>query len=436
MNRDTETVLRDVGVLLHIPGVMALVSLPVCVGFGEGYAIVPFGLTAVISLIFGQLLYRSCRRAKAATLKHAMLIVALSWAIVPLPAMIPFIAIASHLATFPDTPQTITDFQSPLNALFEAVSGFTSTGLSMARDASQLPHTLQWCRSFTEWIGGVGIIVLMLCVLEPTSEPDQLYQAAGWNKKIAPTVQKTVRQLWLIYLLYTGLSILLLRLVGMPWWEAVNHGMAGIATGGFAITGNSFTAYPPLIQFAAVPIMIVGAISFVVHAQLLTQHRWSALWSNRQHQLLWLLLGLGTIALLLQQSFFSGSLPWMDSLFQWVSALSTCGFNTVKIQDWSSSARLVLTLAMIVGATSGSTCGGLKLSRVVTLGQAIVEQVHSVLQQSSQQKHRATDDQMESQEEAHQQLQAAAVLATLLDHRPRPGGAAPTPRSSIEVQRN
>jgi Trk-type K+ transport system membrane component len=112
-----------------------------------------------------------------------MLIVALSWGIIPFLGAIPFVAIASYLAAFPETPQTIREFQYPLNAVFEAVSGFTSTGLTMALDSSKLPHSLQWWRSFMEWIGGVGVIVLMLSVLEPSTAPYQLYQAGGRQKK-------------------------------------------------------------------------------------------------------------------------------------------------------------------------------------------------------------------------------------------------------------
>jgi len=413
INRDSQTVFRMVGLLLHVPGVMAVLSLPVCFAFHEEYAILPFGLTAIASFGLGQLLCRWFPRADEVNLQHAMLIVALSWAIIPLPGVIPFVAIANHLTTLPNTTQTIYEFQFPLNALFEAVSGFTSTGLTMALDASQLPHTLQWWRSLMEWVGGVGIIVLMLCVLEPIPDPGQLYEAAGWQKKIAPSITRTVRKIWGIYLLHTGLSILLLKVVGMPWWDALNHGMTGISTGGFSITGKSLSRYSAPIQSAAIAIMISGAISFAIHAQLLSQRRLSSLWSNAQHRLLWLLLGLGTIALLAVQYVVTGRLPLLDSLFQWTSALTTCGFNTVKIQTWSPSARLLLSLAMIIGAASGSTCGGLKLSRIVTLGRAIAWHIQSILPKSDQQAQRQVDGSDRSKDDADQPIKSATVLIVL-----------------------
>ncbi|MBD2363040.1 TrkH family potassium uptake protein [Anabaena minutissima FACHB-250] len=392
---------------------MALMSLPVCIVFAEYYAIWPFLWTALLAFSLGQLLYRLFRGNEAADLRHAMLIVALSWAIIPILGAIPFLGIASHLATSANTPQTIREFQYPLNALFEAVSGFTSTGLTMAIDASQLPHTLQWWRSFMEWIGGVGVIVLMLAVLEPIADSYELYQAAGRQKKIASTVTGTVRKIWKIYLLYTILSILLLWLVGMPWWEALNHGMTGISTGGFSVTGKSLSVYAPITQFAAIPIMIAGAISFSVHAQLLSQRHITALWENTQHRLLFLLLALGTILLLLEHYLFAGSLSWLDICFQWVSALTTCGFNTVKIPTWSPSARLWMSLGMIFGAASGSTCGGLKLKRIILLYKAVVWHVQGVLITSDEQMSYKLNQKLVTETEAAHQIQTATVLATL-----------------------
>lgn len=410
LNRYTKTVLRDVGLMLHIPGVMALVSLPVCFVFGEYYAILPLILTAIISFSLAQLLYQLFHQAETAEIQHAMLIVALSWGMIPLLGAIPFVAIASQLSISPQTPETIREFQHPINAIFEAISGYTSTGLSMALDASQLPRTLQWWRSFTEWIGGVGIIVLMISVLEPSADPDQLYQAAGRQKKIAPTIAGTARKIWKIYLLYTVMSVLLLKLVGMPWWDALNHAMAGISTGGFSITGDSLTAYAPLIQLATIGIMIVGAISFSVHAKFLSQRRISVLVRDPQHRALWLLLVLGTILLLLQHYSVTGSLNWLDSLFQWVSALTTCGFNTIQIQTWSPSAKLLMSSAMIFGAASGSTCGGLKLSRIVTLYKAVVWHLQQIFLQPDQNIQYKLDGQEISELEAHFQIRTATVL--------------------------
>ena len=152
-------------------------------------------LTALISLCLGQLLFRLFRQAKGARRREALQIVALSWLIIPLLGTIPYLAIASESSS------TIPEFQSFWNALFEAVFGFTSTGLTTAKDSSQLPYSLQWWRSFTQWVGGIGLIVLTLSILNPRTNVQRLYEAEA-REKIAPTIKETVRQIWLIYLLY------------------------------------------------------------------------------------------------------------------------------------------------------------------------------------------------------------------------------------------
>lgn len=414
INRQTQTILRDLGLLLHVPGVMALVSVPVCMWFGEYYAISAFVWTAIAALGTGQLLYRLCRNtSEAARLRHAMLTVAISWGIIPLFGSLPFWAIASKLSTSPLTPLTILNFQAPLNAIFESFSGFTSTGLSVALLPSQLPYSLQWWRSFMEWIGGVGMIVLVLSVLEPSTNAYNLYYAEAREKKIALTVTGTVRKIWKIYLLYTVLGVLLLRLVGMPWWEAINHAMTAIATGGFAITDDSIGAYNLVVQLAIVVMMIVGAISFSTHYQLLKQRRLSVLWQDRQHQALWLLLVVGTLVLALENYWFSGSFLWLDSLFQWVSALATCGFSTVKLQFWSPSAKLLLSLAMIMGAAAGSTGGGIKLSRVVSLSKGLLWRFQRLALKPHQLMRYKLQGTVITEVEASRQVEAAAVLLVL-----------------------
>ncbi len=414
MNSYTKTILRDIGLFLHVPGAMALLSIPICLLWGEYYAILPFIICGIIPLIIGQLLYRLFSPgAEKSKIHHAMITVALCWLIVPIIGAIPLLTIASNLAAFPETPQTILNFQNPWNALFESFSGFTSTGLSVALRASQLPHSLQWWRSFMEWIGGVGVIVLVISLLEPTTDAYQLYSSEGRNKRIALNVKTTARKIWWIYLIYTIGSIFIFRIAGMPWWEALNHGMAGMSTGGFSVRDDSIGAYSPIIQMAVIPTMIIGAISFPVHYRLLTFRRLSALWSDNQHQALWFLLATGIAFLgLINYSFF-GSPLWLHTVFQWASALGTCGFNTIDLYDWSDSAKLLLTLAMIIGGTAGSTVGGFKLNRLVFLCKAIIWRFRRILLTSHELMRYKFDDKVLNETEATRQVEAAAVLAFL-----------------------
>lgn len=408
------TVLHDVGILLHIPGIMALLSLPVCFIFREFYAVFPFLLTTIASLGTGQLLYRLCCHAEQARLRHALITVALSWGLIPFFAAIPIELVAIHLVdTWEAAPLTIQLFQDPWNAVFETFSGFTSTGLSMALRPSELPQSLLWWRSFMEWVGGVGVIVLMISLLEPSTDAYQLYSAEGRQKLIGLTLKSTVRRIWWIYLFYTGLSILWFRVAGMPWWDAINHGMAGISTGGFTITDDSISAYSPLVQLAVIPVMILGAISFSVHAQFFAQRRVSAFWADTQHRALWLLLGLGMVALLLEHYWFRGRWLWVDSVFQWVSALGTCGFSTANVANWSTTSKLMLGTAMICGGAAGSTVGGLKMSRVAALMKAIIWRFQRVSLQPHQIMRYRLDGKLLTDTEANRRIESAAVLAIL-----------------------
>jgi trk system potassium uptake protein TrkH len=283
----------------------------------------------------------------------------------------------------------------------------------MATDSSQLPHCLQWWRSFTQWIGGVGVMLATLSILHPTDNVKQLYSAEARQEDFAPTLKKTVQEIWLIYLLYTVLGVLLLKVAGMSWWEAVNHSMSSIATGGFAITGNSFVDYGTPVKLAAIPIAIAGAISFSIHNRVLTRGEFSALWKDERMRAFWLLLAVGTVTLLVQHYSFAGSLQWEDSFFAWTSALTTSGFSSFDEHTWSSTTKLLLSLGMTFGAVSGSACGGLKLDRLVVLYKSMVWQLRLLYQQSPEDLRYELNGECLTEIEAHRHLKAATVLATL-----------------------
>ncbi|MDY7013236.1 MAG: TrkH family potassium uptake protein [Cyanobacteriota bacterium] len=409
-----KTILRDLGLFLHVPGIMALLSLPVCLLWGEYYALRPFLLAAIAPLLLGQLFFWRFRQAKSAPMRYALITVALAWFIIPLFAAIPFLEIASQaIAESVNTSPTIIAFKDPLNAIFEAFSGFTSTGLTMAIHSSELPRSLQWWRSFIEWIGGVGVIVLVVSLLEPTTDAAQLYSAEGRDKTIALTVRATVRKIWWIYLLYSIASIFLLRAVGMPWWEALNHGMTGISTGGFSVRDDSIGAYPTAIQMAVILIMIAGGISFPVHYRLLRKGQLWALWDNAEHRALWILLAVGTVLLVWANYAHESAWLWQNSFFQWASALGTCGFNTVKVGEWTASAKLLLGIAMVMGGAAGSTAGGLKLNRVVILYKAIVWRIQRLKLRPHQLMRYELNREVLTETEATRRIEAASVLAVL-----------------------
>ena len=413
MRTDAKIILRYLGLMTHVPGLMAIGSLPICYWYGEVFAVWPFLITALASFFLGQLLWRSFKDSVDARLHHGMVVAALGWVIVPVLGTFPFLGIAFLMPDYGEASPTVLLFQEPLNSLFESFSGFTGTGLTMALRPSQLPHSLQWWRSFTEWIGGGGVILLMLSILSHTTSAYNLYFSEGRAKKILPSVVSTVRTIWWIYLLFTTVSILLLRVAGMPWWEAINHGMTGLSTGGFGVTDGSIGDYGPGVRLVVILVMILGSISFAVHYQVITRGRVSALWEDVQHRTLWWFLALGTMVLLAENLWWSGSFLWVDTVFQWASALGTAGFQTVDLHTWSPTGQLLLSLAMILGGAAGSTAGGLKQVRVALLIRGLRWRIHRIRLRPHEMTKYELDGESLEESEAFRMVQNAGTLTAL-----------------------
>lgn len=347
---------RGVGLLLHVPALMALVSLPLCVIFDEYSGLRALGFTAAAGLIPGQALFWIARGHSPTQPRHAMLIAAIAWLLVSVVGAVPFV-LGHQVAV--------------LDALFESISGFTGTGMSVLH-ANELPHYLQWWRSLSQWIGGVGVIVLLLSILPPRRGALELYYSESRDKKLLPSIRSTARAIWSIYVGYTLLGIGLLWLGHVPIWQAINHAMTAIATGGFSITGDSLISATPLAKTLYMPIMVAGAISFYAHYRALSTRRpISALFGSSELKLFWFVVVIGAAALAVD-NFLLYQANWLDSVLQWVSAVTTTGFQSEPLTHWHPGTLFLMSLAMLIGATAGSTGGGLKMIRVVLLYKSIV----------------------------------------------------------------
>ncbi len=369
--QDLHIILRDLGLLVPVVGIMAIISLVVPFVFGETYAILPLLITAGVSFVLGAALYFPFRTAGETRLKHGMIIAALGWLLIAALGALPFSLTAlfgEHLGTASDT---LLYFRDPASAFFESISGYTGTGLTMAARADLLPHTLQWWRSFIEWIGGMGVIVLMLSILagpRPGAATYSLYYAEARGEKIHPSISSTLRTMWWIFLLYTFVSVIALWGAGMPMWEAVNHAMTGISTGGFSVTANSIASYDSLaIEMVLMPIMLLGAISFAVHYEMM-RGRGRILWTDVQTRwfLTFVLIGVGFLTL--ENLFVIGGWTALrDSAFQYVSAMTCTGFQSTDLAGWSATGKLLLAVGMMIGGAAGSTAGGIKIMRMLIL---------------------------------------------------------------------
>jgi trk system potassium uptake protein TrkH len=360
MFTNLKTVLKAIGSILVMLGALMFSLLLVACVFWELKVIKTMIFAAVVALSLGLVLKWSFKDTKEPVFKHALVCVALVWLIVPALSALPFIMIEG---------------MSPLDAFFEAMSGWTGTGLTMVAHPSNLSHTMQFWRSLMQWVGGVGVIVLMLAILaRPGTGAFALYKAEAREERIKPSIVSTVRMTWWIYLGLTFFGIFLLFFAGMKPWEAINHAMTAIGTGGFSITDNSLTEYNNvLVECATMPIMILGAIPFLVHYKVLKGYV-RVFFKDMQCRAFFIILLLLLIPLFVVNHVTTyGNI--FDSLllssFQLISGLTCTGFQTTDLHLWSGTALSIVCVAMVIGGGAGSTAGGIKLIRAVIVWKGI-----------------------------------------------------------------
>jgi len=366
---DIKTVLKDLGGIFVIIGFVTLIALIVPVIFSEdNYG--PILLTSAIFFGIGLPLYFVFKTAEPANFKSAMVTAALGWLIVPIISIIPFWLISYD--------PSLGIHMNPLSAFFESMSGWTGTGLTMVENEELLPHTLQFWRSWIQWVGGVGVIVLTLSILaRPGTGSFVLYKGEAREQKTHPSIVSTVRTIWWIFVLYTIIGIIALVLIGiilpndgMTPWQALNHAMTGLATGGFSVTDDSIASFGIITRIAIIILMIFGAIAFAAHYDLL-KGRIKKFLSDAQFKAMIVLIILGIIGLtfinlrLYDQNL---TMSFQESSFQFISALTCTGFASIEnLSVWSESAKLILAFAMVIGGAAGSTAGGIKLFRGILL---------------------------------------------------------------------
>jgi trk system potassium uptake protein TrkH len=354
---------------------MALLSLPVALVADEAWGGIGLGLTALLSLTVGQGLVLTTRGTRRFYRYQSMLIAGISWLLIALVGAIP-LWVSAHMMA-PDSAMQL--LRHPAHAFFESVSGFTSTGLTVVDRASALPHHVQWWRSFSQWVGGIGVILLLLAVLPADRGAINLYFSEARDEKILPTVRSTVQTIWALYLGYTLAAVALLWIAGEPLWRAVNHGLTAISTGGFTITDDSLMRAPPAVQLAYVPIMVVGAVSFLVHYRVIVERAaLRTLWQRVELRVLIAVLFGGALLLIAQRWLTPGDAALVETLFVWVSAVTSGGFAAADLSIWRDAALLLVLTAVIMGGMAGSTSGGIKLLRVGLLLKDLIGQLRSL----------------------------------------------------------
>lgn len=335
---NVRSILSYLGLVLEIDGILSLIPAIISGIYQDG--MYPFFLiTSITAFISGTVLDRKFEKDDL-DLGSAMIISALSFIIISLLGAVPFLSVLQ-----------------PADAVFESVSGFTTTGLSMIQPESFAPSLIFW-RSFTQWIGGVGILLIFLLLVgSPGISSYYLYRAEGRPEKIEASIRGTVKTIFMIYGIYTFIGAVLFFSAGMPLFDSVVVTFSAVSTGGFTPTNNSIGAYNnPLIEAIAIFLMVLGATSFFIHYELWKGNIKKYI-KNSEIRLFWVLVAVFSLLL----SFLFTDNGIRNGIFYAFSALTTTGFSTLK--SISGTPEFLLILLMIIGGCAGSTAGGLKLVR-------------------------------------------------------------------------
>lgn len=349
------------GVLLILEGIFMMFTVPVSFFYGDSDWLYIF-FSAFFTALVGFILWVSFRTcSKSVGKREGYLIVTLGWIVFSLFGALPFY-FSEEIGSYTD-------------AFFETMSGFTTTGASIlsGEQIEGLPHGLLFWRSMTQWLGGMGIIVLSLVILPVLGIGGmQLFVAevpGPTPDKLHPRVKETAKRLWGVYCLITLAEVLLLWAGEMDFFEAINHSFTTMATGGYSTQGGSIGDYQsPYIHYIISLFMIIAGINFSL-AYLGMHLKLKPIWRNEE--LRWYLSFIGgfTIIITLILFFQNGGLEksFRDSLFQVSSIITTTGFATSDYLKWMPSAWVLLLVLMFFGGSAGSTGGSIKIVRIVLL---------------------------------------------------------------------
>ena len=364
-------VFGTVGKVILIEAGLLLLPLVTSLIYGEWWTAISFGITVLIALgVYGLSKLLCTTKNTLIFSKEGLVTVALAWLVMSVIGCLPFV-ISGDIPNFVD-------------ALFEMVSGFTTTGASIVLDVEALSHgTLLW-RSFSHWIGGMGILVFVMAVTNKSTDRSihilRAEMPGPTVDKLVPRARDTAKILYLIYMVLTVVLTVLLLFGGMPLFDSLLHAFGTAGTGGFGIKNNSVAGYSNYCQWVIAIFMFIFGINFnlfylIILGKVKDVFKSGELWA-------YLVIVLSAVAVITINILsicadFSEALRL--SFFQVTTIISTSGFSTANFDLWPTLSKTVLFVLMFVGGCAGSTAGGFKVSRVVILGKGINRELKRVL---------------------------------------------------------
>lgn len=361
------------GFVLKLEGILMLLPCMVAFIYEESEGVAYVGV-ATVSILIGILMSYRKPKSNVFYLKEGCVTTGLSWILLSLIGCLPFI-ISGEIPSF-------------TNALFETVSGFTTTGTTILSDIEALSHCSLFWRSFTHWIGGMGVLVFILAIIP---------LGGGYNMnimraespgpsvgKLVPKVKSTARLLYYIYMGLTVLEIILLLIGGLSVFEAVNTGLATAGTGGFGIRNNSLTDFSLFNQWVVTIFMILFGINFNAYFFILYR-QFKKAFSMEEVRWYLIIIGVSTAIIFVNilETSANAVRALTDASFQVAAIITTTGFSTVDFNQWSGACKTILVLLMFIGACAGSTGGGMKVSRILIMIKTMFKELHSYIHPNS-----------------------------------------------------
>lgn len=357
------------GYVLRIEAALFLVTAFVALIYQEGDGFY-YLFTAIACALFGILASWHKPHDFVFYLKEGCVITALSWIVMSIFGALP-LYLSSAIPSYTD-------------ALFETISGFTTTGASILKDVEALDHCHLFWRSLTHWIGGMGVLVFLLMII-PLSGGSNLNlmraESPGPSvSKIKPKMKNTARTLYQIYFGLTVIEAILLLLGRMPLFDTICTTFGTAGTGGFGIKNDSIGSYSPYIQWIVTIFMILFSFNFNIYYFLIL-HQWKKALHMEEIRWYLLIISSAVLVIFINLLHISGDVSkvFRDSCFQVASIVSSTGFSTTDFNQWPETSRMLLVLLMFIGACAGSTGGGIKVSRIVILVKSLGKELSSFI---------------------------------------------------------
>lgn len=346
-----------VGWVFKLQAIFMILPVLTAVVYGEK-DIFAFFAAIVVCLVIGLPLTRKKPTNKVFYIKDGCVAVALSWIVLSITGAIPFVLSGA--------------IPHPIDAIFETVSGFTTTGASILTEVESLPRSILFWRSFSHWIGGMGVLVFLLSLLPLAGGYHMnLMRAESPGpsvSKLVPKVQSTAKILYSIYLGMTVLQIIFLLLGKVPLFDTLCITFGSAGTGGFGIKNDSLGSYSTYCQVVTTIFVILFGVNFSAYYLILTKKFKAAFHIEEIRYYFGIILAAIILIAINTRHMFSGfAQAFQQSAFQVGSIITTTGYSTTDFNQWPALSKTILVLLMFIGACAGSTGGGIKVSRIVLL---------------------------------------------------------------------